>query len=548
MRDLNLGILRQKIDVHPLTEDRFFEFERERSMRLLSVLIVVIFTPLCVGQSTQVSETAASVNLLPYPKEISKAEQTVWLSKQSKIYTSDPTLTPLLDWLASDIEKLTQRKLKVAETLDENCDVVFQLDASLNESEYHLNIGETVLARGGSYQSLAMAKTTLLQLVTFQEDRIGFPMVTVQDHPDAGYRGLMIDLARAWHPVDSIKKLIDVAAFYKSNYVHLHFTDYQSYTLPSREYPKLATEGKSYSFEELKELEAYSQLRGVTIIPEVDIPGHSSPFVEKYPEIFAIKDVKENPYIINMGKEEAYEALDVLIGELAEVFVSTPYFHIGGDEAYFPKVTDDPDVKAYMRKHELGDDVHDLYRHFIIRLNDTVKKHGKQMCVWEGFRREGKLDIPKDIVVFEFETNRYLPNHLVEDGYTVVNTSWKPLYVVNQKKWEPKTIYEWNVWRWENWFPKAPSIVPIQLEQTELIIGAQMCAWEQQEKVQVPSLRRRLPALNERIWNFEKTLSYEEFMQSMELKDQQLSLLIEDDRQDDKLLGHNFKAEDLEKK
>ena len=73
-------------------------------------------------------------------------------------------------------------------------------------------------------------------------------------------------------------------------------------------------------------MEAYSQLRGVTIIPEIDVPGHSSPFVKKYPEIFAIQDTVNNPYIINMGRAEVYQALDLLIGEVLSIFTATPYF------------------------------------------------------------------------------------------------------------------------------------------------------------------------------------------------------------------------------
>ena len=221
------------------------------------------------------------------------------------------------------------------------------------------------------------------------------------------------------------------------------------------------------------------------------------------------------------------------------MFRSSPYFHIGGDEAIFYKVEDDPDVIEYMGRHELAN-VHELYRHFIVRINQMVKAHNKQMGVWEGFGREGDVAIPKDILVYEFETNRYLPNRLVEDGYSVVNTSWKPMYVVNQKKWEPETIYNWNPWRWENWFEKAPSFEPIQVAPSPLVVGAQMCAWEQAEEKEIPSLRKRLPALNERIWNTETNPPFDSFRASLNILDEKLSMLIKDDRQDPQLWEYNF--------
>ncbi|MCE7995777.1 MAG: family 20 glycosylhydrolase [Roseivirga sp.] len=214
--------------------------------------------------------------------------------------------------------------------------------------------------------------------------------------------------------------------------------------------------------------------------------------------------------------------------------------HIGGDEAIFHKVGDDPDVKAYMKANDLGEDVHELYRHFLVRMNDIVKSLGKKMAVWEGFRKEGIVPIPKDIIVYEFETNRYLPNDLVADGYTVVNTSWKPLYVVNRKKFAPETIYKWNISRWENWFPRAPSFNPIQVENSSLIIGAQMCAWEQGEKVEFKSLRKRLPVMNERIWNPQEKVRFEVFMKRLEATDARLSQLTGITEQDSVLHGYDY--------
>ncbi len=490
--------------------------------------------------TTEIVDSSNTVAILPQPKELVISEKGVVLSESSKMYSSEVELQPLLQLFGTELHRLTGVSLETTSGKNHTADIVFELDTALSSDEYLLEIDKTIQVWGGSYHALAMGKTTLLQLVSKHEDGLEFPSLSIRDFPDTYYQGLMIDLARSWHSVGAIKKLIDLAAFYKIKYLQLHFTDDQSYTLPSKVYPKLSTPNRSYSFEELKDLEAYSQLRGITIIPEIDIPGHSSPFVEMYPEIFAIKDTADNPWIINMGKEEVYEALDHIIGEMLEIFSTSPYFHIGADEAYFYKVDEDPDVQSYIKNHEIGEDIHELYRHFLVRMNDIVKSHGKQMCVWEGFRQEGAIAIPKDIVVFEFETNRYLPNLLVEDGYTVVNTSWKPLYVVNKKKWEPKTIYQWNLWLWDNWFPEAPSYSPIQIEESPLVIGAQMCAWNQAEESEIPSLRKRLPAFQERIWNTNEKITFDQFMIQLEETDKRLSLLIDDSRQDSLLIGHNF--------
>ena len=300
-------------------------------MKYLFTLFALSGLLLSCDNSTQFRKYSDEAIILPCPKEISKSEKIVLLSNTSKMYSSNAELEALMQLFQGEVEKLTGIRIEISNEKSREADILFEIDPALPENEYQIQVTSTIQVKGGNYQALAMAKTTLLQLATMRDGLLGFPVVTIKDSPDANFRGLLIDLARSWHSVESIKKLIDLAAFYKTNYLHLHFTDYQSYTFPSIKYPLLATDGRSYSFEELKELEAYSLVRGVTIIPEIEIPGHSSPFVEKYPEIFAIKDVKENPYIINMGKEETYEALDYIIGEVTEIFKTTPFFHIGTD-------------------------------------------------------------------------------------------------------------------------------------------------------------------------------------------------------------------------
>lgn len=514
-----------------------------RKVLLLSTIAIILSS---CDNTTLIQDTDYELAVLPQPKLIDQTPQQVLLSERSKLFSPDPEVYPLLELFIAEVQKISGVALTTTSTRNEEADIIFEIDSLMPSEDYIIEIDKNVKLVGASYQALARAKSTLLQLIESEEKTLKFPLVKIRDRPDASYRGLMIDLARKWHKIETIKKLIDMAAFYKCNFVQLHFTDYQSYTLPSKKYPKLSTQNRHYSFEQLRELEAYSQLRGVTIIPELEVPGHSSQFVKKYPGIFAIKDTVNNPWIINMGKEETYEALDKLIEELASVFKTTPYIHIGGDEAIFNKVMEDPNVIEYAKQHQLGDDVDELYRHFLVRMNSIVKKHHKIMCVWEGFGREGKLEIPKDIIVFEFETNRYLPTDLIEDGYTVVNTSWKPLYVVNQKKWEPATIYAWNMWRWENWWDQAPSFKPIQVAKSPLVIGAQMCSWEQAEEVEVPSLRKRLPVFMERIWNTEKQIPFEEVSKRVDILDKRLSILIDDERQDSLLNGYNFSKELLE--
>jgi len=496
--------------------------------------------------TTSLREATTSLHVVPLPRVVEHSlekENQLVLSAASGIHVAQASLTKSIQRWMADIEQVYNVRLQILASKSAAADLLFAIDTTLRNSEHKISITDKVEVRGGSKEAVLNGAASLLQLATTVEGQLAFPRVQIKDSPAASYRGLMIDLARNWHSVETIKQCIDLAYYYKTNYVHLHFTDYQSYTLPSKAFPDLSTPNRHYSFEELTALEAYAQERGVILVPEIDVPGHASSIVEAYPVIFGIQALDKNPYILNMGNEEVYASLETIIGEIAPIFKSSPYFHIGGDEAIFDHVLDDPKVQSYMQSHHLGTDVHDLYRHFIVRVDSLVRRQGKQTCVWEGFRPEGKIDIPKEILVFEFETNRYLPQQLIDDGYTVVNTAWKPLYVVNKKKFSPSSIYEWNQWYWANWWPRAPSFEPIQIAPTDQVIGGQMCSWEQAETVEIPSLRKRLPIMNERLWNEKKRMPLANFLEAVSTTDEKLSLLIKDDRQDRLFIGYDWTAE-----
>jgi hexosaminidase len=460
----------------------------------ITIFLIILIIG-CNENPMQISH-APQNKIIPTPKEIKylSNKKCLKLPKDIKVYSSDASLRPIATIFVEQLNLLGHKhQLSFDKTTNATISII--LDETLKTEEYQINIDQSVILSGGSYKAISSAMTSMLHLIEKKDDYTLFPMVEIKDYPDATFRGLLIDLARRWHSINTLKKLVDMSAFYKLNYMQLHLTDDQSFTFPSKAYPKLATKDRHYTKEELVDLVNYAQLRGITLIPEIDIPGHSRKFIETYPEIFSPKLKKwgKNMWggdafnnVINVGSEKVYSALDVILDEVIEIFHTSPYIHIGADEATIDNLKGDPLAEAMMKKENLEGNVHELYRHFIVRMNDMVKSKNKTMCIWEGFKRDGKVQIPKDLIVFEFESLYNLPNHLIEDGYTLVNTSWTPLYVVGTgieggwipRKWEPKKIYSWNMWQFENWYHKSPSYKkPIQLDKTPLVIGAQMCAW-----------------------------------------------------------------------
>ena len=494
-----------------------------------------------------------ATSLIPRPREID-LDTGRWFALPMEptysVLTVDSSLTDGLEQLVAGFAERLQAVHEASpvnwtgDADPEQATLQLELDPSrkglrLHVTEEHLRLD------GESLADLAGGLTTLLQLSRATEQMLpAWPGTTVEDAARADYRGLMIDLARKWHSVDTLEHLIELAALYKCNYLHLHFTDYQSYTLPSTVMPKLPTPGRSYTEEDLVRLNRFAASRGVVIVPEIDLPGHARPLVRAYPALFGLSDTTNNPYTIHMGREEVYRGIDTLLGELASYFPNSPYLHIGGDEAILTDFERDADVRRYMQERDLGEDPHELYRHFLVRIDSMVRRRGFRTCVWEGFRPDGEVEVPRDLLVFEFETNRYLPQELLRDGYEVVNTSWKPLYVVNRKKWSPKTIYAWQLDTWASWWPRAPSFEPIEVPSTEGIVGAEMCSWEQAARVELPSLRRRVPYYAQRLWAEEsESPDLATVRLAVDQCDALLTALTGDDRQDELLDGHEWVAE-----
>ncbi len=174
----------------------------------------------------------------------------------------------------------------------------------------------------------------------------GIPRLTIKDWPHADYCGVLLDVARQDHPIEAIKKVVQLCRFYKARYLQLHLMT----TIRAGPFrpPNTRTAGvgklrgpwgsstRVYKLEELKDLVAYADARGVTIVPELEVPGHSGAAARSAPEVFdAINPESRQPVGIgcmNMSSETLYPALDAIIGEMCDVFQSSPYFHIGGDE------------------------------------------------------------------------------------------------------------------------------------------------------------------------------------------------------------------------
>lgn len=466
----------------------------------------------------------ATVPVVPQPKEIVFNGSTVFADSTITIFWDKPQISKLYGVLQEEINALTNHTI-TRSNLKDSSTVVLDIIDTMAAEEYHIDFDASVRISSGSYKGLAMATVTFLQAVQIKGRRLCWLTGDIHDFPDFGFRGLLLDVARNKHSLESIKTILTLCRWYKINYLQLHLTDDQSFTFPSEAYPELATSHWSYTREELQDLVTFATNRGIEIIPEFELPGHAGQLIKKMPEVFGFTDPTLNRSTVNMANDKLYVAADILYQEIADIFPTSNYIHIGGDEANFRGMEDNTEIQNYLKQNNLQT-IEELYWHFINRMHEGVKKAGKKTIVWEGFAKEGNHIIDKDITVMAWETLYQLPQDILDAGFKTLNVSWKPLYVVNERKWEPEDIFNWNIFRWENFWQVAPSFNPIQLDEHPGIIGAMMASWEQPEHVQLSSLRHRIPALIEESWGHSKKIPFSNFKTNLTQTDNRLSGLL----------------------
>lgn len=283
---------------------------------------------------------------------------------------------------------------------------------------------------------------TLLQLV--QHDKEGFflPAVSIQDSPRFVWRGLMIDVARHFIPVDVIERNIDAMAAVKMNVLHLHLSDDEGFRIESKLFPELQKKGsygEYFTQAQIKQLIIYARQRGIIIVPEFDMPGHTTGFLAGYPNLsstpgqiyqpgprFALGDkplgLMDIMKMINSyptpsfdpSKESTYAFIDKFLGEMAVLFPSS-YIHIGADENNGVSWRNNPDIVAFMQKNNLAD-THALQAYFVKRVQQILTKHRKRTLGWEELLSK---DLPKDVAV-QVWTDGTKMNEAARLGHSVI--------------------------------------------------------------------------------------------------------------------------------
>lgn len=366
-------------------------------MKHLAGLMVLACSVSCA------QEPAARLNLMPWPAMVETGQGKLAIGSAIRIairgYT-EARLDRAVHRLGELVPDLSQASLII------ECDHASAPVQQLGEDEsYRLSItAQQALLRAPNPLGVLRGLETFRQLVVSTPQGLEAPVIDIQDHPRFPWRGLHLDVSRHWMPIDVVQRTLDGMAAVKLNVFHWHLSDDQGFRVESKRFPKLqqlGSDGHYYTQEQVRDVIAYARDRGIRVVPEFDVPGHTTSWLVGYPELASAP----GPYEIerNWGvfdptmdptRESTYRFLDAFIGEMAELFPD-PVFHIGGDEVTGKQWKSNAHIRAFLRKHRLKS-TEELQAYFNRRLQKIVAKHGKRMEGWDEI-----LDpvLPKDIVI-----------------------------------------------------------------------------------------------------------------------------------------------------
>ena len=353
------------------------------------------------------------------------------------------------------------------------------------------------------------ALATLEQLPRSDKKSRYLPEIDIQDQPRFAWRGLLIDAARHFMPVAVIKRNLDGMAAVKLNVLHWHLTDDQGFRIESKVFPRLqaagSTDGLFYTQAEVREVVAYAAARGIRVVPEFDMPSHTTSWIVAYPRL-ASNDSVYAPYTrwrttnvaIDPTRETTYTFLDSLLTEMTALFPD-PYFHAGGDENDGRNWRRTPRIVAYMQAHGMVKadgqtvDKHQLQTYFNRRVMALLQQRGKTMIGWDEILDP---DLPKEAVIQSWRGKKGLDEAarlghpvLLSNGYYLdLNFSAASAYLVDP----------------------LPPDTPLTPTEQKLVLGGEAAMWaEYADSVVLDSrIWPRAAAVAERLWSPQATTQH----------------------------------------
>ncbi len=517
-------------------------------MRNLTLIFVLLIQSKITLHAQQIN------NIIPKPQLVKLLKTDAVVIKNGLFIKTDEVFKSQAIYLQQQLKAQCNISLGIIEknATKTKASILLQTDSiNITQPEmYILEIkNQQVILKAKTVRGYINGMQTLLQLFLLQSAAtVALPACSITDFPRFMYRGMHLDVVRHFFSTAYIKKYIDYLTFHKFNTFHWHLTDDQGWRIEILSYPKLNSVaswrdstlighfkdspivyqheryGGYYTRKEVKEIIEYANIRGITIIPEIDIPGHSRATITAYPELSTDPAAKwgvaatwgmyNRQNNVLAPTPATFTFLQKIFNEVADLFPSE-YIHVGGDECSKMWWKKSEPTKAFMKQKGLKDEVA-LQTYFIEQVSSYLKQKNKKVIGWHEIM-EGKLDTSTIVMNWSNDAKAI---EAASKGFSVIMTPGKPYYFDHYQSKDPKdslAIHGYNpleaVYQYD---PLPASIVKKGL--ANKILGAQANVWTEymgySTKVDY-MVFPRMTALSESLWTNPAQKNYSNFLQRL---------------------------------
>ncbi|WP_268225718.1 beta-N-acetylhexosaminidase [Sinomicrobium oceani] len=521
--------------------------------RFCLLMTLVLLYSACGKEKRNVEK----VGIIPQPVEMEFKNDVFVMDEDTKISYPE-SFAQVVGFFSDYVANLSAIRMEKTPEDAKNT-IVFKEDSSIdNEEGYKLSVQPKKIIisasspKGAFYavQSLRQLMPVALEEGNYKEDgdkEISIPTVEVYDEPRFAYRGQMLDVGRHFFPVEFIKKYIDLMSMFKFNKFHWHLTEDQGWRIEIKKYPKLTEVGAYrdstiighyydeprewdtrkyggfYTQEEVKEVVKYAQERYVTVIPEIEMPGHSEAALASYPELgctggpYQVQGIWGIHSNIYCTKEETFTFLEGVLDEVMALFPSK-YIHIGGDEAPKDKWEQCDVCQALIRSEGLADE-HELQSYFIQRIEKYLNSKGREIIGWDEILEGGLA--PNATVMSWRGTEGAVEAAKQHHDVIMTPTAYCYLdyyqYKEDKEKKEPLAIGGYLPMKKVYSFEPIPE--ELTAEEAKYVLGSQVNLWteyiDSPEKVEYMEYPRAI-AMGEVAWSAKERKDFDDFLYRLE--------------------------------
>ncbi|CAM1373895.1 beta-N-acetylhexosaminidase [Tenacibaculum xiamenense] len=449
-------------------------------------------------------------NLMPWPQEIQSNANRVKIAKDFTISINKKE-GRVYNYATNIIRRITNRTGVFVDqgfpllndknaTVRVSFDEVAELKLGVDES-YELDVNNNFVEISAKTDIGALrALETLVQLIDHNENSFFVNGVVIKDNPRYGWRGLMIDVSRHFHPVEVLKRNLDAMASMKMNVFHWHLSDDQGFRFKSDTYPKLhelGSDGLYYTKPQIRDIVSYANKRGIRVVPEIDVPGHATAILAAYPELGSKDgyDYKIERFsgvfhpTLNPINPKVYTFLDNLFAEIVPLFPDV-YFHIGGDENEGKHWDENHEIQKFKNKKGFKNN-HDLQTYFNIKLQKILAKYDRKLMGWDEIMTDG---MPKSAIIHSWRG----VNEGFKDG-TLIEAVKKGYQAVLSNDYYIDRVQSVD----HHYLFDPAGDVPLTKEEESRVLGGEVTMWSELVTPLTVDSRiwPRTAAIAERFWS-----------------------------------------------